>query len=424
MRPYLPMCALWAGLASPAQAQVAPAASEVRLRGFVEARLAKGTGLPPINVDHKEGSDPQRKPESQPLWFGLPEFRARLDASARDRLTASINLWVPAISTGHVESHGPLSEAWVDTVILPALLSVRLGLFSRPFGLYGESYGRTALFLGVEPPEYLDRDHPLLTRATHVMLHGAVQSGGHALTYSAMTGREEVSNTAIPLGVDLRYTFEDKVVVGTSLGWSGGRVAPASGSDFYDARGGAAPWARLEEYLVYGGFGRLSLGGLRLEAELFRADHSIERDPVALEPVCRAVPGWQWDRLRCSRGNHKAYPYTVTTGTVLAAYVFEDGPFGLRALAPYVRAETYRNPETVRPIGLGGDEEAGLTSDGRFDKYALGLAMRPTPALSIRIEECQHRQSIEGKDRPTREARLSLTYAWDVDAAALRQPAP
>jgi len=104
--------------------------------------------------------------------------------------------------------------------------------------------------------------------------------------------------------------------------------------------------------------------------------------------------------------------YAIDTAYFRGGYEIPIG--NLASITPYVQFDWYENPETVNNKDLGGDNEAGLTDNGEFEKYTVGAVLRPVPPVALKIDGSGHRQDFNGKSEFYPEVRFSLSYLWEL----------
>lgn len=104
--------------------------------------------------------------------------------------------------------------------------------------------------------------------------------------------------------------------------------------------------------------------------------------------------------------------YAIDTAYIRAGYEIPVGQ--LASVTPYLQFDYYENPETVNDKDLGGDNEAGLTDNGKFEKYTVGAVLRPVPQVALKVDGSGHRQDFNGKSEFYPEVRFSLSYLWEL----------
>jgi uncharacterized protein YhjY with autotransporter beta-barrel domain len=104
--------------------------------------------------------------------------------------------------------------------------------------------------------------------------------------------------------------------------------------------------------------------------------------------------------------------YTIDTAYFRGGYEIAVGQ--LASVTPYVQVDYYSNPETINNKDLGGDNEAGLTDNGKFEKYTLGAVLRPVTQVAVKLDASGHRQKFNGKSEFYPEVRLSISYLWEL----------
>ncbi|MDD9940239.1 MAG: hypothetical protein OXU20_04155, partial [Myxococcales bacterium] len=69
---------------------------------------------------------------------------------------------------------------------------------------------------------------------------------------------------------------------------------------------------------------------------------------------------------------------------------------------------------TIAKKDLGGDGEAGISDDGKFQKYTLGTVFRPVPQVALKLDGSAHVQDFNGKSEFYPEIRISFSYLWGL----------
>jgi hypothetical protein len=283
--------------------------------------------------------------------------------------------------------------------------NVRVGKIYRFFGLYNEILDAVPTYFGIEPPELFDSDHLILSRTTNFMTWGELDAGKGRIRYSLTTDNGEGDPVlgTVPLGGDLRFTSgDDRHVVGTSFYFSNGETTPDIGVGEGSPKSGVLPWMASDRFKVFGGYGQVQSGAWTLQAEYWRAPHQSRRDPASVvevvnnaEPNSTQLARFLVDPTQPATESNVAIEadYAVETWYLRKGYSFSSR---IGRLEPYAQWDWYRNPETIANKTYGGDNEAGVTDDGTFDKATLGVVFRPVPAVAVKLDGSSHRYRFHG----------------------------
>lgn len=301
-------------------------------------------------------------------------------------------------------------NAWVEKKFIDGELSIRLGKFYRPFGLYNERLDAVPTYIGIEPPELFDQDHLLLTRTTNFMLHGEISFGESFFRYSLTTGNDERLGGEVPIGGDLRYTFERddlEVTVGSSFYFSNGSSYKS------DNLGGVPKWFKSDKYNVFGGFTEILFESWQIQSAFFQSNHSGLRNGQTLQNISTEKLNNQQIQRLCN-GNMSTCADTSTRYQVLTWYGRIGRSFILNQaeFTPYIQFDFYKNPEMIAHKSDGGDNEAGIADDGKFTKQTIGFVYRPVTQVAIKVDASNHSQVIAGKNQNYSEIRSSFSYIW------------
>lgn len=351
--------------------------------------------------------------ETSPHEFDTPNIVVQVKSNYKDKFSGFLNL----VSPGGEEVK--TRNAWAEAKLKGEHLKFRIGKLYRPFGLYNEILDAVPTFIGIEPPEFLDKDHLFVTRTTNLMFHGEHDMGGDLLRYALTTGNDEKESTQLPLGGDLRYTHYGNgydITFGSSFYLSNGKATPFDLDDENNA-GGVQKWMADDKYNVVGVYSEFNTDKWKVQAEYFIADHDATRSGDFLRTnfgADSALNQRQIDRLcggNCATATDSNANYKIETWYVRTGYTIrsEYGDW-----VPYAQFDYYSNPETIANKDLGGDNEAGLSDDGKFTKQTLGLVYRPIPVAALKIDTSNHNQKIDGTYQNYMEARFSYSYIWSL----------
>jgi hypothetical protein len=155
-----------------------------------------------------------------------------------------------------------------------------------------------------------------------------------------------------------------------------------------------------------------------VQSEYWHSSHDATRDPEkTVEMITSAKPN------SAQRGRFMVTPseiakaedistdgdYKIDTYYLRAGYSIESsvGEFG-----PYMQYDVYRNPETIAKKTYGGDNEAGVSDNGQFVKWTLGMLYRPLPQVAVKLDGSQHRYVLGGHDVNYPELRFDVSYVF------------
>ena len=380
--------------------------------GYIEGYVEKNEKTPSISGGTASTPGTMKR-ETSPHAFDTPNVVVQVKSTYKDKYSAFLNLVSPGASDVKTRN------AWVETKLVDEKLKFRIGKTYRAFGLYNEILDAVPTFIGIEPPELLDNDHLIVTRTTNTMLHGEQQFGGDLLRYSVTTGNDEKASTELPLGGDVRYTKYGEnfdLTFGSSFYLSNGKATPFAIDDT-ENYGGVQKWMKEDRYNVIGLYTELNTSKLKVQAEYFASRHNATRDGGLINTefgADSALNARQLARLcngNCATVGDTSTNYSVETWYVRAGYTFQTS-FG--DMVPYVQYDYYSNPEIIANKDLGGDNEAGLSDDGKFTKQTVGLVYRPVPVVALKVDTSNHNQKINGSYTNYVEGRFSFSYIWSL----------
>ncbi|MFN3201114.1 MAG: hypothetical protein ACE366_22130 [Bradymonadia bacterium] len=398
-----------------AQAQEEADESQVvRIYGFIDSYFEK-VAQTPASID----ANGDTVYEDNPYEFDVPNLHLMVQGVIGGKYRYFLNLAAPGSGGIGGDEGLAVRNAWVEAPIAGNALQVRWGKTYRRFGLYNEILDAVPTFIGIEAPELLDKDHLIVTRTTNLMVHGSIPFGDNAVQYALMTGNDERTDGAFPLGGDLRFKIGSGIQFGTSVYSSGGKASPTRGVGDGSPRGGVLNWMTEDEYLVFGGYAELKQDGLILQAAFWQASHEGTRDPSS---VLSLIDAGLNERQLARFGLNGPNPteadvvteanYDIITYYVRAGYAMETS---VGEFTPYLQWDHYENPETIASKSFGGDGEAGLTDDGAFDKATIGTIWRPISPVALKLDGSAHIQDFNGKQEIYPEVRLSFSYFWQLE---------
>lgn len=384
-----------------------------KLYGFIDYHAEK-VAKTPDSVD-SEGNTVSVK---NPWELDILNLNVMVQGSIYDRYRFFLNIAAPSSGSNTDDVAALIRNAWVEAPIWSRYLILRAGKTYRRFGLYNEILDAVPTFIGIEAPELFDKDHLLLTRTTNLMIHGSVDIASTVLNYSVTTGADERDTGSFPVGADLNVEFPFGLRLGTSMYSTGGDAVPSRAVGDGSPKGGVVNWMSKDKYNVFGGYVQLKRAGLILQLEYWVSMHNGTRDPdsLALMAADGSLNPTQMQRFYVNgdptMGTNDKAKYTIQTGYIRAGYEFTIGT--LASITPYAQFDYYNNPEIINNKDLGGDNEAGLSDDGEFEKYTLGVVLRPVSQVAAKVDASGHRQKFNGKSEFYPEVRFSISYLWEL----------
>jgi len=395
---------------------VAPEIFTARLYGYVDAHFEKSQAQPALDdAGNTVG-------EKQAAEFDVTNFNIMLQGRIFNRYRYFINLTSPRSGSPTEDSTLDLRNAWVEFPLYRDYFNFRIGKTYRRFGIYNEILDATPTFIGIEPPEMFDKDHLMLTRTTNAMLHGTIVQGTTALSYALSSGNDERQNAELPFGADLRFNFADQILLGGSYYSTNGNGAPTTDVGGGVPRGGVAQWMSSDQFTVYALFAQLTSHGVTAQFEYTSAHHEAKRDPDRTIALLDAgLTPRQLTRFGLDGADPMADDVVIpVTYNVIATY----GRVGYTiplvdtwTLTPYGQLDYYSNPETINEKDFGGDNEAGLTDDGKFIKYTLGVVVRPVRFVAVKVDGSVHQQDFNTQNFNYAEVRTSFSLYWELGDA-------
>jgi hypothetical protein len=393
---------------------VAPEVFTARLYGYVDAHFEKSQAQPGLDeMGNTAGS-------KQAAEFDVTNLNIMLQGRIYGRYRYFINLSAPGSGSPTEDAAVGLRNGWVEFPVYRDFFNFRIGKTYRRFGLYNEILDATPTFIGIEPPEMFDSDHLMLTRTTNAMLHGTIVSGSTSLSYALTAGNDERRGAQLPFGADLRFDFAGAAKVGVSYYNSNGDAAPTVdvGSS---PLGGVINWMEKDKYQVYSAFAQVMTKGLTLQAEYTKANHDAFRNPAAVYNLVASdaglIPRQLEQFFRDPDMPSEDNVITDVSYGVTAIYGragYEIPIYKQWTVTPYAQLDYYKNIETIGSEDFGGDNEAGLTDDGKFLKYTLGVVFRPVRFVAIKVDGSVHSQEFNGATYNYAEVRTSWSLYWEL----------
>jgi hypothetical protein len=381
--------------------------------GYFATRLEKVFGEPEFDgTDVVDGFAPRE--------FGFPSFNLMIQHRLSNHFRAFVNLDGGDASTVSVANMWGEYQPW-------PFLAVRFGKTYRKFGLYNEILDAVPSYYGIEPPEMFDGDHLLISRTSIFMAHGQVPIGqSNTLRYSLSTDNGEGGighERTIPLGFDVKLgLMDDQYTMGLSGYTSGGETGPDRGVGEGSPNTGVLPWMASDAFNVINGYAQARWQNLLLQFEYARASHDAVRDPDAvLQVLANSSPEQvsQMSRFLVDPNGSITDPdnietqanYDVKVWYLRAGY---SAYTSIGEIGPYFQWDWYSNPETVANKSLGGDNEAGVSDDGVFNKGTIGIMFRPIPVVAVKLDGSAHYYQFMGQSVSYPEIRFDVSYTFGL----------
>jgi hypothetical protein len=163
---------------------------------------------------------------------------------------------------------------------------------------------------------------------------------------------------------------------------------------------------------------------LLLQFEYARASHDAVRDPDAvLQVLANSSPEQvsQMSRFLVDPNGSITDPdnietqanYDVKVWYLRAGY---SAYTSIGEIGPYFQWDWYSNPETVANKSLGGDNEAGVSDDGVFNKGTIGIMFRPIPVVAVKLDGSAHYYQFMGQSVSYPEIRFDVSYTVGLEA--------
>ena len=349
--------------------------------------------------------------------YSYPHMNLMLQSSLTDEFRVYVNM------AGDGANEINLRNFWGEYTIRD-YFKIRVGKIYRPFGIYNEKLDATPTYLGIEPPELFDNDHLLVPRTNEVMLHGRIPFGANTVKYSFMTGNKEVIDSGKNASWDLNVDFSNKVTIGTSGYYSNEKGSPkAIGEGSPD--GGILPWMAQDKNTSLGGYLQSKLNKLTVKAAYWVANHDATRDAAGVLDLYhstylneRQMSRFGLDQYEAT-GNINSIStvgdYTIKTWYLRLGYTIPGGTIQNIKwdIIPYAFWDYYENPETIASKTYGGDNEAGVSDDGKFAKPTIGIALKPSYKVAIKLDASTHLYQWNGEDAHYEEVRFDVSFFFN-----------
>lgn len=385
------------------------------LYGYINSNLQKTFSVPTIdeNGNTVKTNDPGE-------WAGIKNFHIYGSGNLSAKISYLFNL-------AYADELLEIRNAWGNFKLNDGF-QIRVGKMYRKFGLYNERLDQIPTFIGIEPPEMLDRDHLFLPRTTNFMIHGNKTGAAYQFSYALMTDNGEggPNKKLIPLGWDVRIkSFRNSFIVGFS-GYASSitstQAMPTVALGDGPPAGGVLPWMSGDRYILNGLFLEKQFGRILLQTEFYSARHEGQRDPVSVLTVVKEAGINQTQRERFLGANASKPDDQLTTDdvvidtdfNVITAYVRlgYNIQSNVGQFVPYVFVDWMSHPENIRNKDFGGDDETGLADNGKFIKPSLGVVYRPIPNVAIKLDGSYHTQKFNGETVVYPELRLDFSFAF------------
>lgn len=387
--------------------QAAQALRELHIYGYFSTRYETPFSVPDV-------IDGEVVDENPPGEWSFPSFHLMFQSQIGKQFRIFVNI------NGDDADDINLRNMWGEYNVNRSF-TLRAGKSYRRFGLYNEILDAVPSYLGVEPPELFDSDHLIVSRTTTLMAHGSTDLGSGTFNYSVSTDNGEgdrIENT-VPLGFDLNWESGlGNLVLGLSAYTSNGETTSDVGVGEGSPKSGVLPWMQTDDFNVFGGYVESIHGGFSLQAEYWRSSHDGVRNPSAIltlvdeaglnprqmsrfliDPSGPAVP----ENVRT------VADYEIETWYVRTGYSFST-KYG--EVVPYLFWDWYSNPETIESKTYGGDNEAGASDDGEFDKPTIGVVFRPTETVAIKLDGSSHIYKLNGENVSYPEIRFDVSFVF------------
>ena len=380
--------------------------------GVIETNLQKSSDYPEgIN---EAGSTTY---ESDAHQYSIPHAHLMLQSMKGNLFNGFLNLNING------EDGIDVNNAWMEIGLNGEMLKLRLGKLYRPFGLYNEVRDSVTTRLSTELPEYLGENHAMISPTTNLMLHGRISGSGHTLRYAFTTGNDLRARSQTPFGTDIYYIYNNFFRFGASYYSSNGNAVAPSTEIGELKNSPVQNWMDKDQFNVYGSYMRLAHMGFNLDLEYWTSSHKAERDIdqiQALEAATYLNPTqlqrFGLDGITGQSSADDSIPlqtsYTVSSYLMRLAYTWET-EFGF--VTPYINYDYYKNPETIAAKEFGGDEKAGRSQDGKFEKFSFGLIFKPIPAIAIKAEYDSNRVKFNNQSVLYSSYLMSAAYFWELN---------
>ena len=184
------------------------------------------------------------------------------------------------------------------------------------------------------------------------------------------------------------------------------------------------PFGQIKDkFNVYGSYMRLAHLGFNLDLEYWSSSHKAERDIEQIQALEAAtylnptqLQRFGLDGITGDSSASDSIPlqtnYTVSSYLMRLAYTWET-EFGF--VTPYINYDYYKNPETIAAKEFGGDEKAGRSQDGKFEKFSFGMIFKPIPAIAIKAEYDSNRVKFNNQSVLYSSYIMSAAYFWELN---------
>lgn len=361
--------------------------------------------------------DGQTMRTDAPMEWSLPHFHLFLQSNLSKNIKTFVNIAAEELEVRNMWGNIKIDER----------LQVKFGKIYRKFGLFNEKLDEVPTYLGIEPPELFDKDHLLLPRLTTFVVHGDFKFDNHSFSYNLSTDNGEggPSDGLFPLGWDLRAKIAGKAMVGLSgyfSSISNGAAEPEVEVGDGSPTGGVLPWMESDDYSVFGGFAEINVQNFLIKGAYWIADHKAIRNPEAVLTLLNSTDVTDRQRERFLGESASLQTSELSTEDILTdgdykvktAYIrvgyFIKSDYG--TFAPFAFFDWMDNPETIAKKTYGGDNESGISDDGKFVKWTLGCSYKPIDKVAIKLDTSRHIQNYNGKSESYPEVRFDISYLF------------
>ncbi|KAA3596586.1 MAG: hypothetical protein DWQ06_15050 [Calditrichaeota bacterium] len=289
------------------------------------------------------------------------------------------------------------------------------GKIYRPFGLYNETLDASASFVGIDAPEYLDENHPIVPRTTTLLFHGGGNLERNHFRYAiSFDSGEQNDGTALAYGWDVSNEFYDIFKVGYSFYRTEEKRGPKNKIGEGSPEGGVLPWVANEKYFVWGGYLQADYWNFTLQSAWWKANHKGQRSQEQLQILKDSAALNDFQRVRFFGTSENTFnldfDYAVKTWFTKIYYTWDSEKTG--QWIPYYNFEFYQNPETISEVEFGGDDKAGNSDGGKFNKHTFGFSYKPNSKIAFKTDVSTYRYTLDTKKEHFNAFRIQFAYTF------------
>lgn len=357
--------------------------------------------------------------KGDPVEFDYAHFNLMMQSQISDKVKAYVN--IAGVAAPEVRNY------WGEYIVSDKL-KIRTGKIYRTFGVYNELLDAVPTYIGTEPPEHLDGDHLLLPRFCKLMVHGGTVTKLGFLKYAYMLDSDEkMLGTTSDGKIDLSHSYDinlsmmdDKLLIGTSGFFTNERNGSSRVLGEGSPLTGMLPWMATDKYNAFTGYIKYYLGNFLIDAAYSWANHTAVRDTGLVMTVYNNT-SLNANQMKNFFGNSTVYngsnvvtkaDYLVSTYYIRLSYTIPKETLKFSELTPYATLDNYSNPETIAKKTWGGDNEAGLSDDGVFNKTTFGIRLKPVSSMAIKAEIATHFQKVNGSNASYNEYHFDISYMF------------